>query len=161
MRTKVPKGDKLTIKQKKWIKAYMETGNATEAAMQVYDCSDRNSARAIGGENLANLSIDKVMEAQGLTDEFLIEKLNEGLQATKVISANIVQIKSDDPTVKQKEAHSKTQDFVDVEDYAVRHKYLETALKLKNKFPDSKANVNVQGDLNVQYNIVRGVKDNE
>lgn len=32
-------------------------------------------------------------------------------------------------------------------DYAVRHKYLETGLKLKSKFPDPKLNIGASDDL--------------
>ena len=63
-----------------------------------------------------------ILENAGVTDQKLGEKINEGLDATKVISANIVQTKSDDPTVKQTEAHAKTCDFIDVPDYGVRHR---------------------------------------
>jgi len=34
------------------------------------------------------------------------------------------------------DAWSKTDDFIEVEDYAVRHKYVETALKIKGKIPE-------------------------
>lgn len=74
--------DKLTIKQKKFVKEYIETGNATEAAARVYDVTDRNSARAIGGENLSKLAktIDEICEEVGLTDDFILKCLTEDIQ---------------------------------------------------------------------------------
>lgn len=114
--------DRLTVKQSKWLDIYMETGNATEAAMQVYDVSGRGSAGQIGHENLKKLDghIKKVMEARGLGLGRIMDKLNEGLDAKKIISATIIE-------GKQREADSQTNDFIEVPDYEVRHKYLETA----------------------------------
>jgi len=73
--------DKLTIKQKKFVKEYIETGNATEAAARVYDVTDRNSANSIGSENLAKLAepIADVMDRVGLTDEYLMKCLQEDI----------------------------------------------------------------------------------
>jgi len=62
----------------------------------------------------------ELMEEVGITDLKLAEVLNSGLNATRVISA-----------VGGKEANGATTDFIEVPDYAVRHKYLETGLKLK------------------------------
>jgi len=48
----------LTLKQKQFVKEYIDTKNATEAAMRVYDCKSRNVANSIGAENLAKPSIN-------------------------------------------------------------------------------------------------------
>lgn len=107
---------KLTAKQRKWIKVYSETLNATEAAMQVYNCKDRNSAKVIGSENISKLNFEELMEVVGLTDEKLAKVGNEGLSATK-------------PIVTPEGVKA-------VPDYAVRHRYWETFLKLKRKLVD-------------------------
>lgn len=115
----------LTMKQRKWIQVYIDTGNATEAAMQVYDVKDRDSANAIGSENLAKLSYTDFMEAAGITDKLLQEKLMEGLSSDKVKT-------------------SLTEPDQVVPDYPTRHKYLETALKLKKRLgADSVTNIQV------------------
>lgn len=80
----------LTLKQRKWIKEYIKTGNATEAASRVYDCKDRNVANAIGAENLAKLSMPELMEEMGLNDVALINVGMEGLQASKQLATRIV-----------------------------------------------------------------------
>lgn len=116
----------LTIKQRKWLKLYLELGNATEAAMQVYDCKDRESAGSIGFENLQKLDFADLMEEGGITDTKLNKVLDEGLEANRVISAMNT----------GKQATGATADFIDVPDHAVRHKYLETALKLKKRLKD-------------------------
>ena len=55
---------KPTLKQKKFAKIYVETGNATEAAMQVYNLKDRVVAKSVGPENLAKPCVIKLIEDQ-------------------------------------------------------------------------------------------------
>jgi phage terminase small subunit len=112
-----------TIKEKKFVKEYIKTGNATEAASKVYDVSSRDVARNIGSQNVAKLSIVGVMEKHGLTDDKLIDTLEEGLNADK-------------------EAKIGT-----IEDYPTRHRYLETALKLKGYDAGNNINVNIQNNV--------------
>lgn len=121
------KGEKKTLKQRKWLKLYLELGNATEAAFQIYDCKSRESARQIGWENLTKLDFVEFLEEGGVTDQLLQEKILEGLKADKPISAQI--LVQGDKTVVTKDNEGQ----VVVPDYGVRHKYLETALKLKQK----------------------------
>ena len=130
-----PKRPPKTIKEKKFVKEYIKTGNATEAAARVYDVSSRNVANAIGNENLAKLSFTDLMDKMGITDEKLNLVLEEGLAATRSISA-----------IAGTEANGGTVDFVDVPDFMVRHKYLETGLKLKDKFPTSRVDHTTKGD---------------
>lgn len=105
----------LTIKQRKWIEVYIDTGNATDAAMQVYDCKgNRETAAQIGWENMRKLDYSDFMEAAGITDALLQKKLMEGLNSDKVKT-------------------SLTEPDQVVPDYPTRHKYLETALKLKKR----------------------------
>jgi hypothetical protein len=66
----------------------------------------------------------KALMEQYFPDDKLAKKIDEGLEATKVVTS---------PTEPDKE----------VEDYATRHKYLDTALKLKGKYPESKSGVGV------------------
>ncbi|SRR3990167_5105120 len=113
----------LTIKQRKWIRVYIDTGNATEAAMQVYDCKDRDVAKSIGSENLSKLDYTDFMEEAGITDKLLQQKIMEGLDATRTVSA----------VNTNKNATADSTDFIDVPDFMARHKYLETALKLKKR----------------------------
>jgi len=113
---------KLTVKQRKWLDVYIETGNATEAAMQAYNCKDRNSAKSIGFELLTKLDFGTLMELMGLSDSRLLKKADEGLEATRTISV-----------MTGSKAKGTDTDFIDVPDYAIRHKYLETNFKLKNR----------------------------
>lgn len=124
-----------TIKEKKFVREYIKTGNATEAAARVYDVSSRDVANAIGNENLAKLSFTDLMDKMGITDEKLTRVLDEGLESKRSISA-----------IAGTEANGGTVDFVEVPDFMVRHKYLETAFKLKDKFPTSRIDHTTKGE---------------
>jgi len=113
----------LTLKQRKWIKEYIETGNATEAAMRIYDVKDREVAANIGSENVRKLQFPELMEDMGLTDIALINVGAEGM--TKPVKQSITG-----------EIHP---------DYTTRHRYWETLLKLKGRLRESNT-VNVSGD---------------
>lgn len=148
---------KLTIKQRKWIKHYIRTGNATEAAVKSYDAKDRETAANIGWENVRKLNFGDLMEEAGLTDNVLNNKLAEGLDANKQLATRVV-FKKDAPTSQSAHelppATGMTDDFIEVPDFAVRHKYLETALKLKGRLKKD-GDINVDGN-NIQVNIVAG-----
>jgi len=115
--------NKLTLKQRKWLKLYLELGNATEAASKVYNCKNRDSAKQIGWENLTKLDFADFLEEAGITDNLLQQRIMEGLDSTRTVSA----------VNTSKNARADSNDFIDVPDFMARHKYLETALKLKRK----------------------------
>lgn len=58
----MPKGERLTPKQKVFVGEYVEKKNATEAALKAYETDSRNTARSIGAENLAKPAIKKAVE---------------------------------------------------------------------------------------------------
>jgi hypothetical protein len=66
----------LTVKQRRFVRHYLETGNGTEAAMVAYDVADRNTARSIGTENLRKPAVQgavaELLDAAGLSDEKLL-----------------------------------------------------------------------------------------
>jgi hypothetical protein len=133
-----------TLKEKKFKKILAETGDHILAATKAYDVTSRDSARAVASENLRKLSgMEEILEKHGITDDYLAEKTKEGLDATRTIS-----------TISGKEANGGTVDFVDVPDFISRHKYLETALKLKDKFPTKVSGVQLQdGDKTISIII--------
>jgi hypothetical protein len=126
-----PKTLDLTLKQRKWIKAYIETGNATEAAMRVYDVKNRESASAIGAENLGKLRMSELMEEMGLTDVALINIGTEGM--TKAVKQSVT-----------------GEVFPD---YNVRRGYWETLLKVKGKLRDvtTLQQFNTGGDMTLEF----------
>lgn len=88
-------------------------------------------------KNPKNLTESKGWEElleEHLPDSLLVKKEIEGLDANKVISANIT----------YGEADEKTNDFIEVPDMQTRHKYLETGLKMKKKLSETNINVLAQ-----------------
>lgn len=124
---------KLTLKQAAWLKHYIETGNATEAARKAGYKGTEDSLRVIGHENLIKLNIPvaDLMDRMGLSDAFLMQKLREGLEAVVTKTAT---------------DHGEIRDEREYVDYSTRHSYLDTALKLKGKYPAVKVNQMVTGD---------------
>lgn len=127
------KEKRLTLKQRKWIKEYIDTGNATEAASRVYNCKNRDVARNIGGENLAKLSFPELMEEMGLTNVALLNIGTKGM-------------------TKAKKIHGTGDNFVETPDYATRHRYWDTMLKLKGRL---QTGIQVNTQLNVEKVYVK------
>jgi hypothetical protein len=73
-----------TLKQTRFVNEYLETGNATEAAMRAYNPHTRATARAIGSENLAKPNIrdliDNTLIEEGLTPKLVICSLVQDIQ---------------------------------------------------------------------------------
>lgn len=134
-----------TIKEKKFVKEYLKTGNATEAAAKVYDVSNRASAGAIGGENLQKLTISQILDNAGLTDEKIGKTLNEAIEANKPIGA-----------INSKDADSSTMDFIDVPDWQARLKATELASKIKGHLKDR-----IVGDPNEPLHVNHTFTDDQ
>lgn len=52
----------LTIKQRKFVDEVVKSGNATDAAMKVYNCKNRTIAKSVWPENLAKPCIKEAIE---------------------------------------------------------------------------------------------------
>ena len=121
---------KLTTKQRKFVKEYLDTGNASLAVKNSYEVKNDATARSIGSENLTKpniqLTILEALDEQGLTSNHLASKVAELVNAqrrTTVIrngEVEIIQEKIDAPAVKAG---------------------LEFAFKLKESVLRSKSNV--------------------
>ncbi len=74
----------LTIKQATFTKEYLNTGNATEAANRAYKPKNRNTAHAIGAENLRKPTIkravEEVLEESGLNTQLIAQSLVEDIK---------------------------------------------------------------------------------
>jgi len=111
---------KLTIKQRKFIKHYIELGNATEAAkLAGYKSENPNSCRSLASQELSklNIPIQELMSAAGIDDLELLRVAKNGLNL--------------DP------AHSNTP------------RYLETSLRLRGHLKSDSGNGS-QGNISVQ-----------
>ena len=78
---------KPTLKQRRFIKAYVENGgNATQAAWVAYDTQDYDTAKSIGCENLTKPyireEIDRLTEAVELSTKDTLRAIGDALSAT-------------------------------------------------------------------------------
>jgi len=127
----MPKG--LTRKQKGFVKDYVRTGIGVTSVLNNYDKMKYNTANAVAVENLqkpsiiAAIAVEQKTLADRIPDD-LIERVHlEGLEAGREVS--------------DIEGNRQT-----IPDYAVRHKYLDSAYKLKGSYAAEKSialNVNV------------------
>ena len=67
----------LTVKQRKFVKHYVESGNATQAALAAYNTADPHTASAIAAETLekpgVQQAVAELLDANGLSDGKLLE----------------------------------------------------------------------------------------
>lgn len=118
--------EQLTRKEKKFVKAYVKNeGNGTQAALVAYDTESENSAAVIASRELRKDKIQTAIQ-EALPDDLLAQIHREGLFATKPV-------------------YSKEGDLVAEEaDFSVRHKYLDSAYKIKGAYaPEKHTNVNL------------------
>ncbi|MCR4330254.1 MAG: terminase small subunit [Candidatus Roizmanbacteria bacterium] len=96
-------------------------------------------------QNIENPSVKKLiqdlMDEMGMSDDHLLTVLRDGLD-----NANRIFGTGDN--------------FVEVADHSTRHKYLETALKLKDKFPSAKTDITSGGEPLQVIITDYGVEDN-
>lgn len=102
----------LTLRQKKLRANLMKGGKVTAKKAMIDAGYSPNTAKAKAGETLAKVGFPELLDKMGITDERLSQVIEEGLRAKK--------------------------DNSNIPDQPTRHKFLETSLKLKSKFPSEK-----------------------
>lgn len=108
-------------KHKQLLKHLVENrGVAIGQAMKEVGYSE---AYATNPQQLTSTDSWKKLIEKELPDGLILNKLKEGLEATRIISARVT----------SKDAGVDTDDFIEVPDYATRHKYVETSLKARGK----------------------------
>ena len=86
---------RLSPKQKKFAKRYIETGNATQATIDAgYDIKSREVAQSIGAENLAKPMVWAMIESAAPKAQSNIENLadnaqNEGVRLSEIGRAHV------------------------------------------------------------------------
>jgi len=109
---------KLSPRARKFIRHYSKHGNATAAAKHAFNPKNDQSAAVIGHWAIRyfKIPLTEIMDAQGITDERLMEVLDDGLNASEmVIEKNGKEVTA----------------VADAPDHKTRHRYLETGVKLK------------------------------
>jgi phage terminase small subunit len=74
----------LTSKQKKFAETYLEIGNATEAADRAYKPKNRNTAHAIGAENLRKPTIREFLKRYAREAASTVYKLSQSAKSEAV-----------------------------------------------------------------------------
>lgn len=67
----------LTPKQEKFVKEYLDSGNGTKAALEVYDTNNPRVAASIASENLTKPNIQKYLEDIAVKAATRVEQLME------------------------------------------------------------------------------------
>lgn len=99
------------LEEELFLQDWIEAGfNATQAYLNRHPDVTPRSAATLGSALLKKIDIKRVLEARNLGYDRYFRHLDEGLEATKVISAI-------------GEANGKSTDFVDVPDYKTRRDY--------------------------------------
>lgn len=142
----------LTLREKRLIKYLPQAKTISEAMRKAgYSESIINSGKA-RKEVLQKPTIIEVMEKQGITDERVMQVLDDGLKADKVISATIIAGNGEG----MKDADSMSKDFIEVPDHPTRHKFFDSACKLKSLYPSEKVEVEHTGQVLVVHIPVKG-----
>jgi hypothetical protein len=74
----------------------------------------------------------QLLVKHGLDDDTLLKKIVDGLDSNKLVAADIV-IRNDNGEM---QVNKNSNDWVEYPDQAVRHKFIETALKLNGRLKD-------------------------
>lgn len=121
---------RLTVKQRRFIKELTRTLSPTEAAMRVYKCKNRLSARVIASQNLSklNISMIELMNKMGLTLEEDMLDLKRLRKAQRIQACDIYVKKDENGNYKINE---NSNDFINVDDNHTQLRALELSLKLK------------------------------
>ncbi len=119
--------DQLTKQDRVFVKELVETGNKTQSAKKAYKYKDDNVAGVMANKRLKKVKIQNAIKsiADALPDLDLIKVHKEGLQAGKRIFKN----------------NNETGEIEDLgiePDYATRHKYLDSAYKIKGTYAPEK-----------------------
>lgn len=144
---KIENNIELTPKESLLLRYYLDPesetfGNKTKSAIRAYkldEATQYQSAGVIGHEVLKKLKneVTIAMEQRNISLGSLLDTLEDGLNATKVISAINT----------NKNAGESDMDFIDVPDHAIRHKYMESAAEwLGIKDNKIKAGVSVEDE---------------
>ena len=119
---------KRTLKQKKFIEAYIENnGNATKAFMACNPNVKESSARELGSRMLTkvDISIVEILDKIGLSDPALSKILLDGLSATRESGRGI----------NKKE----------ILDHTIISKYIDMVFKLKASYPADRSRLELTG----------------
>jgi len=133
--------EKLSKQDQEFVKEVAITGNQTQSAKKAYGIENDGYARVKGHKQITKDNIVQAVEevkktlAERIPDELLEEVLLEGLGASKEVWKN-------------NNESGEIEKVSDEPDYAVRHKYLDTSIKLKGLYaPEKSVNLDINVDI--------------
>lgn len=118
---------RLSKKEKGFVKDIARGETGVQAILNNYDTTDYSTAGSMASENLKKPRIKQALE-EALPDETLYQIHREGLFATKA------------QWIKEGGEYINVGEEVD---HFARHKYLDSAYKLKGKYIEKHLNVNI------------------
>jgi len=125
--------------QIRFLDKYIENGgNATKAWEDTHPNCNHRSAKQQGYKMMQklDLSLTELFDRMGLTDGKLTKKLEQGLDAKRLVSVSPIPKNQKGFLLDPNQPQLK---YLDVPDMNVRVKYLDMAFKLKGKYPSDKA----------------------
>lgn len=122
-----------TIRQQLAVEKMLENQGNVSKAMREAGYSE---AMAKNPQTLTKSEGFRELLEQKLPDSLLLKTHLEGLEANKIVSARAKTARGE-PI----DADEDTDDFIEVPDHPTRHKYLETAYKIKGKMTGEAASV--------------------
>ena len=139
---------RLTLKQLKFIQIYIETGNATKAAMEAYRCKNENTAKSLGSENLTKpdiaCEIDKFRKEGGLSIQKAINAINDGYDAEKKGAPDHnVRLRSADMTLKLADAYPRNKEV----SHQHQHLHMEMINELSKKHSSKELTVMMKEEM--------------
>jgi|GEM_PF-3660503 len=152
---------KITERHRVWLREYAkimrEGGSETDAYVSAFNVKNRDSARKMASKYKRDIEksghFSEILRIVGVDDINLAIKIGEGLEATRPIGSVtpdlIIAIKSavgKDQTVEK--IREVIQELTQMPDHNVRHKYLETALKLNKRLPEGGTKTTIEPDGN-------------
>lgn len=117
----------MSIRQQLYKKYRLEGYSKYTAARKAGYSHNYASKQAKKLDEVVNM--DYWLEKEGLTDAALAQHAREGLHANKVQSCDVYVQDKDGQLV----ANANSNDFIEVPDWHVRHKYYRTVLELMNR----------------------------
>ena len=116
---------RISAKENGFCVKFIETGNATQAAVDSYNVKSRPSASVIGHDLLhkprIKAEIERIIAEKKLSPELVIDRLRQGLEA-KVVTSYMGEANQ-----------------TDIPDLNTRHKYVETGAKILDLFPPERS----------------------
>lgn len=136
---------KLTIKQRKFVKYYLETGNASRSALRA-GYKHRESGYENVSKPLISRLFQELLEESGITAKEIAKVLKEGLNSTKVLGYLNNKVNGTEKV---------SDEFVETPDYSVRHKYLVLAMEALGYIKDNGLKVDQSKHTHITFQDIK------